>query len=51
MGESRLSFWLVLGGSVAVLLVIVAVVSRIFRVLREIKTKARERTQGVDGDE
>jgi hypothetical protein len=46
MGESPLSFWLVLGGSGAMLLVIFAVVSRIFRVLREIKMKARERNQG-----
>ena len=51
MGESPLSFWLVLGGAVAALLVIFFLVSRVFRVLREIKRKARERNQGVGGDE
>lgn len=51
MGDSRLSFWLVVGGSAAVLVVIVLVVSRVFRALREIQAKARERNQGAGGDE
>lgn len=51
MGESSLSFWPVLGGAVAALVVIFFLVSRVFRALREIKTKARERNQRVGGDD